>query len=128
VATLTPAPQAGTTGRALDSGENRRTETSTATRERAQPASDISRPIAEYELLADCNSATRVTRDGSIGWLGLPRYDSLAIFSSGLAGLRASGFSLRVLPAIRSLSSAVIGSGHDRFGQFENRGTCVTNS
>src|SRR5215469_10285881 len=44
-------------------------------------SSDWSRPIAEYGLLADCNSAALVDRDGSIGWLCLPRYDSPAVFA-----------------------------------------------
>jgi GH15 family glucan-1,4-alpha-glucosidase len=38
-------------------------------------------PIAEYGLLADCNSAALVDRAGSIDWLCLPRYDSAAIFA-----------------------------------------------
>src|SRR3954447_25207030 len=38
-------------------------------------------PIGEYGLLADCNSAALVGRDGSIDWLCLPRYDSDAIFA-----------------------------------------------
>src|SRR3954470_21897449 len=38
-------------------------------------------PIGEYGLLADCNSAALVNRDGSIDWLCLPRYDSDAIFA-----------------------------------------------
>jgi alpha,alpha-trehalase len=39
------------------------------------------RPIADYGLLADCNSAALVDRYGSVDWLCLPRYDSDAIFS-----------------------------------------------
>src|SRR5215210_2460399 len=38
-------------------------------------------PIADYGLLADCNSSALVNRDGSIDWLCLPRYDSDAIFA-----------------------------------------------
>src|SRR5919112_4309858 len=39
------------------------------------------KPIANYGLLADCNSSALVDRAGSIDWLCLPRYDSAAIFA-----------------------------------------------
>ncbi|HEY6396187.1 MAG TPA: glycoside hydrolase family 15 protein [Solirubrobacteraceae bacterium] len=42
---------------------------------------DAFQPIAAYGLLADCNSAALLDRDGSIGWLCLPRYDSPAVFA-----------------------------------------------
>src|SRR5919202_1451569 len=54
------------------------TEAATETEPRA-PAEF--RPIADHGLLSDCNSAALLTRDGSIDWLCLPRYDSPAIFS-----------------------------------------------
>jgi alpha,alpha-trehalase len=40
-----------------------------------------SKPIDEYGLLADCNSAALVDRGGAIEWLCMPRFDSEAIFA-----------------------------------------------
>jgi GH15 family glucan-1,4-alpha-glucosidase len=51
-------------------------------------------PIADYGLLADCNSAALVSRDGSIDWLCLPRYDSAAIFAR-ILGDAAGHWSIR---------------------------------
>src|SRR4051794_27359234 len=38
-------------------------------------------PIADYGLLSDCNSSALVSRDGSVDWLCLPRFDSPALFA-----------------------------------------------
>jgi GH15 family glucan-1,4-alpha-glucosidase len=53
-----------------------------------------STPIADYGLLSDCNSAALVSRDGSIDWLCLPRYDSDAIFAR-ILGDAAGHWSIR---------------------------------
>jgi GH15 family glucan-1,4-alpha-glucosidase len=47
----------------------------------ADIATEGFQPIASYGLLADCNSAALVDREGTVGWLCLPRYDSPAVFA-----------------------------------------------
>src|SRR5215218_2612679 len=53
------------------------TQSASATAHGEEP----SQPVANYGLLADCNSAALVDRDGSIDWLCMRRYDSDAIFA-----------------------------------------------
>jgi alpha,alpha-trehalase len=68
-----------------------------------------STPIAEYGMLADCNSAAHVSRAGSVDWLCLPRYDSPAIFAR-LLGPDAGHWSIRPAGVFRSEHSYVPGT------------------
>src|SRR5437867_10551969 len=74
------------------------TETATTiAAERESDQREDFRPIADYGLLADCNSAALVATDGSIDWLSLPRYDSASVFgrildpSAGHWSIRPAG-------------------------------------
>src|SRR2546430_14844221 len=71
-----------------------------------QNAKRESTPIADYAMLADCNSAMLVSRTGSIDWLCLPRYDSPAIFAR-LLGPDAGHWSIRPAGQFRSEHSYV---------------------
>ncbi|MCP3426651.1 glycoside hydrolase family 15 protein [Rothia sp. AR01] len=53
--------------------------------EDAAPASP-STPLEEYALLSDLATGALVSRDGSIDWLCLPRFDAPAMFSAILGG------------------------------------------
>ncbi len=57
--------------------------------------------IADYGLLADCNSSALVDGAGSIDWLCLPRYDSDAVFAR-LLDPDAGHWSIRPTGAFRA--------------------------
>jgi GH15 family glucan-1,4-alpha-glucosidase len=51
-------------------------------------------PIADYSLLSDCHAAALVSREGSIDWLCVPRFDGPSLFGR-LLGPSAGHWSIR---------------------------------
>src|SRR5882724_8160203 len=57
-------------------------------------------PIADYALLSDRHSAALVSRDGSVDWLCMPRFDSSSVLAR-LLGDDAGHWSIRATGATK---------------------------
>ncbi|MFS0795343.1 glycoside hydrolase family 15 protein [Microbacterium sp. 1P10AE] len=55
----------------------------------------MSTAIEDYAVLSNCRSAALVSRDGSVDWLCLPRYDSASMFGALLGDESHGAWSLR---------------------------------
>jgi GH15 family glucan-1,4-alpha-glucosidase len=59
-------------------------------------------PIDDYALIGDCRSAGLVSREGSLDWLCLPRFDSPSIFAAVLDAENGGRFLVRPLGEFRT--------------------------
>lgn len=56
-----------------------------------------STPLEEYALLSDLSTGSLVSRDGSVDWLCLPRFDSPSVFSALLGDAEDGRWALRAV-------------------------------
>src|ERR1700676_1168965 len=62
----------------------------------------MSSRIEDYAVIGNCETMALVGRDGSIDWLGLPRFDSSACFSGLLGDPRHGRWLIAPVGAARS--------------------------
>ena len=63
--------------------------------ERVTPKHGRYSPIADYAIIGDCRSSALISRDGSVDWLCLPRFDSPSLFADILDQDKGGSFAIR---------------------------------
>lgn len=66
-------------------------------------------PIEDYAVLSDCHTAALVSREGSIDWLCMPRYDSASLFSALLGTAENGAWSLRPVDPSATVTRRYLG-------------------
>ena len=66
-------------------------------------------PIEDYALLGNCRSAALVSRDGSLDWLCLPRFDAPAVFAALLGNEENGRWRLAPCDPVEHLSRRYLG-------------------
>jgi GH15 family glucan-1,4-alpha-glucosidase len=59
-------------------------------------------PIGDYGLIGDCHAAALISRQGSLDWLCLPRFDSPSVFARILDLERGGSWTIRPATAFRA--------------------------
>jgi hypothetical protein len=65
-------------------------------------------PIDDYALIGDCRSAGLVSREGSLDWLCLPRFDSPSIFAAVLDAGNGGRFLVRPIGEFRTERHGIV--------------------
>src|SRR5215203_6249131 len=81
--------------------------TGASVKEVDMPASYLSEnasypPIDDYALIGDCRSAGLISRDGSLEWLCLPRFDSPSVVAAVLDAENGGRFFVRPVGEFRT--------------------------
>jgi GH15 family glucan-1,4-alpha-glucosidase len=82
-------------------------------------------PIGDYGLIGDCRGAGLVSREGSLDWLCIPRYDSPSIFAALLDAEKGGCFRIRPTGEFRTERRYLPDTNILETTFYTSGGTCV---